>query len=236
VVENLLLPEGFDMTITPSPVFPMHKLVRAAVVGVALGALATSWASAQGVYRIVGPDGKVTYSDQPPPPSARASVVDGASASAAVNNPQLPQELRQTVSRYPVTLYTTTDCAPCNTGRSLLNARGVPYTEKTVTSAEDAAALKRLSGESSLPFLSIGGQQLKGFSETDWTQYLDAAGYPKQSVLPTNFRRPAATALVATQPVQAAAARPNAVPARPPVQPAETPVTPPTENPAGIRF
>ena len=226
------------MTITPSPAFPMHKLMRAAVVGIALGALATSWASAQGVYRVVGPDGKVTYSDQPPPASAKASVVDGASASAAAaSNPQLPLELRQAVSRYPVTLYTTTDCAPCNTGRNLLNARGVPYTEKTVTSAEDVAALKRLSGESSMPFLSIGGQQLKGFSETDWTQYLDAAGYPKQSVLPTNFRRPAATALVATQPAQAAAtARPNAASARPPVQPAETPVTAPTENPAGIRF
>ena len=225
------------MTITPSPAFPMHKLMRAAVVGIALGALATSWASAQGVYRTVGPDGKVTYSDQPPPANGKASVVGGASASAgAAANPQLPLELRQVVNRYPVTLYTATDCAPCNTGRNLLNARGVPYTEKTVTSAEDVAALKRLSGESSMPFLSIGGQQLKGFSETDWTQYLDAAGYPKQSVLPTNFRRPAATALVATQPAQAAAARPNVAPARPPVQPAETPVTAPTENPAGIRF
>ena len=29
--------------------------------------LAALSASAQGVYRIVGPDGRVTYSDQPPP-------------------------------------------------------------------------------------------------------------------------------------------------------------------------
>jgi len=225
------------MTITPSQASPMHNLMRATVVGVALGALAVSWASAQGVYRTVGPDGKVTYSDQPPPANTKASVVGGASASASTAaNAQLPLELRQAVGRYPVTLYTATDCAPCNTGRNLLTARGVPFTEKTINTAEDAAALKRLSGETSLPFLSIGGQQIKGFSDADWTQYLDAAGYPKQSVLPSAYRRPAATALVATQPAQAtAAARPNAAQARP-VEPTETPVTPPTENPAGIRF
>jgi glutaredoxin len=226
------------MSITLSQTSMQRTLVRAALAGVVFGALAAPWASAQGVYRTVGPDGKVTYSDQPPPANGKASVVGGASASAgAAANPQLPLELRQVVNRYPVTLYTTTDCAPCNTGRNLLTARGVPFTEKTVNSAEDTAALKRLSGETSLPFLSIGGQQIKGFSDADWTQYLDAAGYPKQSVLPSGYRRPAATALVATQPAQAAAAaRPNAAPARPPVQPAETPVTAPTENPAGIRF
>jgi glutaredoxin len=226
------------MSITLSQASPLHTLLRAATVGIVFGALAAPWATAQSVYRTVGPDGKVTYSDQPPPADAKGSAVGGASANVGeAANPQLPLELRQAVSRYPVTLYTTTDCAPCNTGRNLLNARGVPFTEKTVNSAEDVAALKRLSGESSMPFLSIGGQQIKGFSETDWSQYLDAAGYPKQSILPSGYRRPAATALVVTHPAQAAAAaRPNGTPARPPVRPAETPVAPPTDNPAGIRF
>ena len=42
----------------------------------------------------------------------------------------------------------------------MLSARGVPFTEKTVTSNEDVEALKRLGGTSSVPFLTIGGQQL----------------------------------------------------------------------------
>jgi glutaredoxin len=142
-------------------------------------------------------------------------------------------------SRYPVVLYTGNDCAPCNSGRNLLNARGIPYTEKTVTTAEDIEALRRLAGEASLPFLSIGAQRLRGFSDAEWTQYLNAAGYPAQSALPPGYRRAAASPLVA---VTAATPASPATPAAPdagaqaPAAPAEVPVQAPANNPAGIRF
>lgn len=220
----------------PNLASPASKGLSAAVL---LCLMATApWAAAQTVYRIVGPDGKVTFSDQPPAASANVKAVTEAGVGgSAASNAQLPLELRQAASRYPVTLYTSSDCAPCNTGRNLLNARGIPYTEKTVGSAEDVDALKRLSGVTSLPLLTIGGQQLKGFSDTEWTQYLDAAGYPKQSVLPASYRRPAPSALVAAKPVQPNTAKPAAAPtSRRPAAPAETPVEPPVDNPAGIRF
>ncbi|WP_137917964.1 glutaredoxin family protein [Hydrogenophaga sp. 2FB] len=189
---------------------------------------------AQGVYRIVGPDGKVTFSDQPPPSTApqRPAGNSTASASPAGSNAQLPYELRQVSNRFPVTLYTSRECAPCNSGRNLLNARGIPYSEKTVETPQDGEALKRVSGESSLPFLTIGSQQIKGYSDGEWTQFLDAAGYPKQSALPTNYRRPTATPLVAVRPDTPTT--PSSAGA-PPAQ-AEVPVTPSPQNPAGIRF
>lgn len=189
-------------------------------------------ASAQGVYRIVGPDGRVSFSDQPPATQAPAAAPAGSGRGSAGS--ALPYELRQTSSRYPVTFYSAADCAPCNAGRNLLNSRGIPYTEKTVSSQDDAEALKRLAGEAALPLLTIGSQRLKGFSEPEWTQYLDAAGYPKQSMLPSGYRRPAPSPLVT---VQAPVAKPptdNASPA--PRTPAEVPVAPPVNNPAGIRF
>lgn len=189
-------------------------------------------ASAQGVYRIVGPDGRVSFSDQPPATQAPAAAPAGSGRDSAGS--ALPYELRQTSSRYPVTFYSAADCAPCNAGRNLLNSRGIPYTEKTVSSQDDAEALKRLAGEAALPLLTIGSQRLKGFSEPEWTQYLDAAGYPKQSMLPSGYRRPAPSPLVT---VQAPVAKPptdNASPA--PRAPAEVPVAPPVNNPAGIRF
>jgi len=200
-------------------------------------------ASAQGVYRIVGPDGRVTFSDQPPATAgARPVGSTGSTGSTAAPDSaaQLPFQLRQVVARYPVTLYTAKGCAPCNSGRNLLNARGIPYTEKLIDTPEDGEALKRLSGEASLPFLTIGGQQMKGYSDTEWTQFLDAAGYPKTSSLPTNYRRPAPTPLVAARPIAAppvagAPASNTAAPTTPP-QSAEVPVVPPVNNPAGIRF
>lgn len=209
-------------------------LARLLIGGFVLSALAAPWAAAQGVYRIVGPDGRVTYSDQPPP-STNAQPVSGVMPSAGSVAP-LPAELRQVVSRYPVTLYTSDGCPPCNRGRDLLNARGIPYSEKTVTTAEDAAAIKRLSGAGTLPLLTIGSQQIKGYSDTEWNLYLDAAGYPKQSVLPPSYRRPAATALVETAPVAKSPAQPTEADRKRPPARAETPVAPPVNNPSGIRF
>ena len=208
--------------------------LRCAAMGLVAGLVSVS-ALAQGVYRIVGPDGRVSYSDQPPPATNARPVTGAVGAAGGGTNAQLPFELRQVSNRYPVTLYTSSECAPCNSGRNLLNARGIPYAEKTINTNEDAEALKRLSGQASLPFLTIGSQQIKGYSDSEWTQFLDAAGYPKQSALPIAYRRAAPTPLVA---VQAPAAAPGQATAQ--SQPAEAPaapsVTPPVTNPAGIRF
>lgn len=210
----------------------MKPVPRAALLASLIGLLVLP-ALAQGVYRIVGPDGRVTYSDQPPAAAGNARLGGNASAAGGAGGAQLPFELRQVSSRYPVTLYTSKECAPCNSGRNLLNARGIPYTEKTIATAQDAEAFRRLNSDGGLPFLTIGSQQIKGYSDNEWTQYLDAAGYPKQSALPTSYRRAAPAPLVAVKPVETAA-----VPAATPTQaePPPIPVAPPTTNPAGIRF
>jgi glutaredoxin len=209
--------------------------LRTAALGFVLGLLTVS-ALAQGVYRIVGPDGRVSYSDQPPPAANARPVASGPSGATGGTNAQLPFELRQVASRYPVVLYTSAECAPCNSGRNLLNARGIPYSEKTITTNEDVEALKRLSGQTSLPVVTIGSQQIKGYSDGEWTQFLDAAGYPKQSALPSAYRRATPTPLVAVAVAPAAAPAPATTAQS---QPAEAPAptaAPPATNPAGIRF
>lgn len=197
-----------------------------------------SAAHAQAVYRIVGPDGKVTFSDRAPTegaaaPARQASAPQGASSATTA----LPYELRQIASRFPVTLYTSKDCAPCASARNLLVNRGIPFAERTVASNEDIAALERLSGGTSLPFGSIGGQQLNGFSDTEWSQYLDAAGYAKQSQLPPGYQRAAATPLVAVQAAAPVVAPKNpAAPQAERIQAPAVPSGPTPSNPAGIRF
>ena len=212
--------------------FVLKFLAVSAVAVAALGTLSPS--QAQQVYRIVGPDGKVTFSDQPPRVASNAKVTAGNAASGGgVATSSLPFELRQVALKYPVTLYTGENCAPCVSARSLLITRGIPFSEKTVITADDAGALKRISGDNTLPFATIGGQQLKGFSDSEWTQFLNAAGYPPASVLPSSYRQPAAAPLVtassALSPAAPAAAQVRPAPA--PVQPAPT-----ADNPSGIRF
>jgi hypothetical protein len=194
--------------------------------------------NAQQLYRSVGPDGKVTFSDQPPAAAANAKVTAGRggkfTGDGPAGNTTIPAELRPVASRYPVTLYASKTCgAPCDSGRSLLSARGVPFTEKTIESNEDIESLRRLMGETVMPSITIGSQQLKGFSDQEWTQYLDAAAYPKVSVLPANFRNPAPTPMVA----RAAAPAPAAATAAPAPAPAPAAAAAPTPaNPAGIKF
>ncbi|XDF33519.1 glutaredoxin family protein [Paracidovorax avenae] len=213
----------------------MHSLPPAArLAALCLASAAAALpAAAQNVYRIVGPDGRVTFSDRAPDAQTGPATVNGKPAGNAAGG--LPYELQQVASRFPVTLYTGNDCAPCTSARNLLAGRGVPFTERTVNTNEDAEALQRLSGSTTLPFATIGSQQLVGFSDTEWTQYLDAAGYPKQSQLPPNYRRPPAAPLVTAKPATPAPAAPPAAAPAPAQRPAAPPAPSPA-NPAGIQF
>jgi glutaredoxin len=189
---------------------------------------------AQTVYRIVGADGRITFSDKAPISADSATVMIPGGRTISLPAVNLPLELRQVAGKYPVTLYSSANCAPCNSGRDLLGGRGVPFAERTVSTNEDSEALQRISGGTSLPLLTIGSQQIKGFSESEWTQFLDAAGYPKSSVLPAGYRSPPAAPLVVLQPVAPATKPEEAQPQQKQVTPTEPSQTP--NNPAGIRF
>ena len=208
---------------------------------VACAGLWGAMANAQ-VYRIVGPDGKVTFSDRPPV-DARATPAQAVpiTRSAGTGTANLPAEVRAAAQRFPVTIYTGVDCSPCISARSFLASRGVPYTERTVTTQEDMQALQRLSGNPALPFATIGGQHIRGFSDAEWSQYLDAAGYPKTSQLPPSYRNPDPSPLVAVQQARpaaegSAAARPGTQGAQADQSQPQAPLEVPPPNPAGIRF
>ncbi|MGV3569465.1 MAG: glutaredoxin domain-containing protein [Ramlibacter sp.] len=217
--------------------FPVRRILTASLCVAATAA--SLGVGAQQVYRIVGPDGRVTFSDRPPvenaaraAPAPTVRMPAGTAAGAGTTTASLPFELRNVVTRYPVTLYSGNDCGPCASGRAFLSSRGIPFTERTVTTADDIDALKRLSGAARLPFLTIGGQQINGFSEPEWSQFLDAAGYPRSSRLPSGYRNPPPAPLVAVQQPnlpQAAEAAPSNQPPQ-----AELPSTDP--SPSGIRF
>ncbi len=197
-------------------------------------------------YKVVLPDGRTVYTDRPPADSssrvtsvgpakttasaARAAAPAGGASPLAAG---LPTELRSVVQRYPVTLYTTTDCPPCDNARRLLQQRGIPYAERRVVNEDDALALERLLGARTLPALSIGSQPLRGFAEADWSNFLDAAGYPRESRLPKGWKAAEVTPLVERVAAPAAPAAPAEAP-KPAVRlPSPEPVSPP---PGGLRF
>jgi glutaredoxin len=186
-------------------------------------------------YQVVGADGKVTYTDRPPVVAGDRISTFKANRTPAASEAALPAELRQAVQRYPVTLYVTANCPPCDSARQLLRQRGIPHAEKNVVTGEDGEALLRLTGGRDAPAVTIGAQVVRGLSSETWTSYLDAAGYPKESKLPASYQFPEATPLTERRGVarEEASARPPAL-----LDEAKEvrPYTPPGTGTSGFRF
>lgn len=210
------------------------RSIRLTLCG-ALTVATALWATpAMALYKIVGPDGKVTYTDRAPLNVPSQAM----NKSGVLADPgSLPFTVRQAVSRYPVTLYVAESCAPCDQVRNLLKQRGVPFTEKLIRSPADAAELNKLEGTTLLPVGRVGAQQINSSDARAWHGYLDAAGYPKDSQLPRSYTWPAATPLLAAKAAPQAASQPPAADARNRLNPsgALSPAVPEKAPPA-IRF
>ena len=204
----------------------MRASVSALSVRLAATLLLLAAPAAHALFKVVGPDGRVTYTDRPPLASeGKVMPVNGDTGRAS--DPALPFALRQVTSRFPVLLYTMKDCGEaCAMARGLLARRGVPYSERIAETNEDREAWTRLVGGTEAPVLKVGEQSLRGYAPAAWDETLDVAGYPRQSLLPANYAPAAATPLTERRP---------AIPARP-AAPAAPAAVDPGSNPTGIRF
>ena len=123
--------------------------------------------------------GRVFYSDKPPPSDAREA--DRLRFNTRPGEEPLPYAVREAAKNFPVTLYSG-DCGePCNVARNLLDARGVPFVFKDGGETAVQEELKKLSGGTGVPVLQVGRTLLKGFEAGQWNSTLDAAGYPKSA-------------------------------------------------------
>lgn len=161
------------------------------------------------VYRWVDKDGKVHFSDTPPPKDAKDSS-QKRMGGGAVAAPQVPFATQEAARRNPVTMYSSTQCGElCDQGRALLGKRGVPFSEKYAdVDAKDGEAVKEMTGKLQVPVLKVGDRHVQGYREDLWNSALDAAGYAK-TALPGQNTPPPPPAPPAPPPVQAPAAAPS---------------------------
>ena len=193
--------------------------------------LCSASASAQ-MYKWVDAKGAVHYTDTPPPANARKADIKASASS--VQGAALPYALAQTVRNHPVTLYSATSCGPCDQGRNLLKARGIPFAEKLVSSAADVAKLRAAGGNGDVPFLLVGQAKHNGYSSAAWSEVLTAAGYPADSLLPKNYQYPAPESAAPAPPPPAPAAAPEVHPRAEAAPRSER--KPKPDNPPGFQF
>ena len=145
------------------------------------------------LYRWVDAEGKVHYSDDPPPSDVKQVEKKKVNGGKPGDAP-LPYSLQQAVKNFPVTLYTSQCGAACTGARELLAKRGVPYNEMDATDATIQIELKKVTGGTVVvPVLKVGSDAIKGFEEGRWNNSLDAAGYPQTALIkPQSPTKPAA--------------------------------------------
>jgi len=129
-------------------------------------------------YRWVDDQGRVHYTQTPPPPQAK-DVQRKNFRSGATGSVDLPFATQVAAKNYPVTLYTQPDCgAPCDQARASLVKRAVPFREVSVLGQKEIDEMKMVSGREDLPLLVVGSQFQTGFRESAINALLDTAGYP----------------------------------------------------------
>lgn len=177
-------------------------------------AVTLTQAGAQQMYRWVDKQGKVHYTQTPPPRDAAKSVEQRRLSSGAPpdGSSQMPFAVRQAVQNFPVSLYTAPDCQQaCTEARNLLNKRGVPFREISVTDEASSDGLKKVTGDARVPVMLIGRSMEKGFEEGAYNAALDAAGYPRTSAF---------TGKPPALPAPKPATKPAAAPTNPQAEPA----------------
>jgi len=155
---------------------------RAFFLLIALGAAA---AHAQ-LYRWTDAQGRVHVTDTLPPPNAKnvQKMGAGPASTSAAPAPLEPYALTVVRKQYPIKLYSTPGCDACDDARKLLNARGLPFDEVSVTTDQQIAELKQVANTNSVPVMLVGSTVQRGYEEGAYNKLLDAAGYPKQGALP----------------------------------------------------
>jgi glutaredoxin len=150
-------------------------------LAIAVAAMLVTASAAAQMYRWVDKDGKVHYTDTPPPAAAKSVQKRSAVPAPTDAGPASPYAVQQAAKNFPVVIYTASSCGqPCTDGKALLAARGVPYRE-IVIGPDTIEDLKKATGGDTVPVMVVGRSPTRGFETEIWHGALDAAGYPRSA-------------------------------------------------------
>ncbi len=157
----------------------MPVLTQSLLLAVLLGLLCMP-TQAQ-VYKIVGPDGKVSYTDKPPEKGQKAQTLNLAAQPAT----PVPAELlklqeamlksadkRAEENRNPSfdAFFTATWCGYCKQAKAYMAARNIQVPEFDIDTASGRQAFVNAGGGRGVPLLLWKGQRVQGFSAAAYDQ------------------------------------------------------------------
>ena len=139
------------------------------------GVSATQLQAAQPLYKSVGPDGRIIYSDRPSVDARLEKTMtfeNLPSSALPASTSAYIEQLRKTAPAFSpqlatseVALYTARWCGFCKRAKAYLGGKGVKYQEFDIESKNGMAAFARAGGARGIPLLVVGGQRVQGFSQ-----------------------------------------------------------------------
>jgi glutaredoxin len=135
--------------------------------------LAAPLCAQQQLYKSVGPDGRIVYSDRPPAEGRLEKTITYYEQPSSGLSPQLLAYLEQLKQRSPTSkaasgggtvLYMAEWCGYCRQAKAFLASRNIPYREFDIDTQEGLAAYAGAGGGKGIPLLVHGDARIRGFS------------------------------------------------------------------------
>ncbi len=160
-------------------------MITRALMAVVLAATAAA-ALPDTLYKSTDPNGRVHYSDKPPPDGKVDKTIRVENLPAS----ELPfsyvkqlEKMRADRARYPasdppvvahqvLTLYSAAWCGYCRSAKAFLSQRGQPFREIDIDTPQGAAGFATFGGKPSVPLLAAGGRSLRGFTPQGYEVFL----------------------------------------------------------------
>lgn len=134
--------------------------------------LLTALNAQAGLYKVVGADGKISYTDQKPlAQSAKAEKLDTRTYAAT---PMAARNENAAVAE-KVTLFTAKSCQLCDEAKAYMASRRITYQEWDVDKSNYARAKLAEFGADSVPVILVGREKMVGFSEARLDAMLNKA-------------------------------------------------------------
>lgn len=163
----------------------MTTILRSAVCVLSFAISMT--ASADTVFKAVGPDGEITYSDKPPADRARANTLEFRNLPSSPLPAQVLRfreqleksaEGRISAAHAPragnVALFTASWCGHCKRAKAHLAAAQINSVEYDIESADGMRAFIGAGGSGGVPLLVAGDRRVQGYSPAAYEQLATA--------------------------------------------------------------
>ncbi|HZV62879.1 MAG TPA: glutaredoxin family protein [Methylophilaceae bacterium] len=126
------------------------------------------------LYKVVGPDGKITYSDKRPIRGnvekkltfknlPRTQLPASASSQSATGGTTKVTNNAKTISGQ-VTLFTASWCGYCKQAKAYLASQSINYWEVDIETQDGMAEFSQAGDSGAVPLLMAGKESLQGFS------------------------------------------------------------------------